>query len=441
MEFLVEDINGLVKYLFSRNLINNISPSCKEKYHSELTAALTICYLYERRIVLQLKDRVIIKIESIAFGGEGVGRIDNFVVFVPFTAPGDELEIEITQLKKKFVRGKILKIIKPLPARVKPLCRYYENCGGCCYQHLDYEHQLKSKKKQVEEAFWKIGKIVSPPVLEPIAAPKIYHYRGKAQYHAEAVSNGWKIGFLDISGGKLVDIERCEIMEETINEKMRVLRDNKQLRRNDDAQLTIWSDFFVDEPCKKESIVRVVKDKNFLVPRDGFFQANLYLTDQLVDEVCRLAATNEINTIVDAYCGSGLFSIFLSSYAKNIIGIEISEKSVKYAQINAENAGVKNVKFICGDIENVLRRKLLPPGDKIDLIFLDPPRSGCEKAVLKEIVVWQPRKIIYVSCNPATQARDVKYLNECGYDLRSLLPVDMFPQTEHIEVIGFMERR
>jgi 23S rRNA (uracil1939-C5)-methyltransferase len=107
--------------------------------------------------------------------------------------------------------------------RVKPLCRYYENCGGCCYQHLDYEHQLKIKKKQVQEAFWKIGKIASPPVLEPIAAPKIYHYRGKAQYHAEAVSNGWKIGFLDISGGKLVDIERCEIMEETINEKMRVL--------------------------------------------------------------------------------------------------------------------------------------------------------------------------------------------------------------------------
>ena len=391
---------------------------------------------------MQIKDRVIIKIESIAFGGEGVGRVDNFVVFVPFTAPGDELEIEITQQKKKFVHGKILKIIKPSPTRAKPLCRYYENCGGCCYQHLDYEHQLEIKKKQVEEVFLKIGKIVSPPVLEPIAAPKIYHYRGKAQYHAEVVSNGWKIGFLDISGGDLVDIEHCEIMEETINEKMRVLRESKQLRRNKDAQLTIWSDSFVDQASKKESIIRVVKGKNFLVPRGGFFQANLYLTDQLVDEVCRLAATNEITTLVDAYCGSGLFSIFLAPYAKNIIGIEINEKSVKHAQINAENAGVKNVKFIHGDIENVLRRKFLPPGDKIDLIILDPPRSGCEKAVLKAIVdLLRAQKIIYISCNPATQARDVKYLNECGYDLRSLLPVDMFPQTEHIEVVGFMERK
>ena len=321
------------------------------------------------------------------------------------------------------------------------MCRYYEKCGGCCYQHLDYEHQLSIKKKQVEESFWKIGKMASPPVLEPIAAPKIYHYRGKAQYHAEAVSKDWKIGFLDISGGKLVDIERCEIMEETINEKMRLLRENKQLRSNTDAQLTIWSDSFVDEPCKKESIVRVVKEKNFLVPRDGFFQANLYLTDQLVDEVCRLAATNEINTLVDAYCGSGLFSIFLAPYAENVIGIEISEKSVKYAQINAENAGVKNVKFVHGDIENVLQEKFLPPGNKIDLMVLDPPRIGCEKAVLKAMAAWQPQKIIYISCNPATQARDVKYLNECGYDLQSLLPVDMFPQTEHIEVIGFMTQR
>jgi tRNA/tmRNA/rRNA uracil-C5-methylase (TrmA/RlmC/RlmD family) len=392
-------------------------------------------------MTLQLKDRVVIKIESIAFGGDGVGRIDNFVVFVPFAAPADELEIEITQMKKKFVRGKILKIIKSSPVRVNPLCRYYENCGGCCYQHLKYEHQLEIKKKQVEEAFWKIGKMVSPLVLEPIGAPKIYHYRGKAQYHAESGSRGWKIGFLDTSGGELVDIERCEIMEETINEKMRLLRENNRLKSNKDEQLTIWSDFFVDQASTKESIIRVVKGENFLVPRDGFFQANLYLTDQLVDEVCRLAAADKISTLVDAYCGSGLFSIFLSSYAKNVIGIEINERSVKYARINAENAGVKNAKFIHGDIEKVLQERVLPQGEKIDLIVLDPPRIGCEKTMLKAIADLQPQKIIYISCNPATQARDVKYLNECGYYLQSLLPVDMFPQTEHIEVIGFMERR
>ena len=388
---------------------------------------------------MQLKDRVIMKIDSVAFGGEGVGRINNLVVFVPFSAPGDELEVEIIQLKKKFVRGRILKIIKQSPLRTQPLCRYYEKCGGCCYQHLDYEYQLAIKKKQVEEAFWKIGKIANPPVLEVIASPRIYNYRGKAQYHTGVVSDKREVGFLDISGSKMVDIENCEIMEETINEKLRALRGNKRLLHNKDAQLIIWSECLADQSSKKESIVRIVKGKEFLVPRDGFFQANLYLTDKLVDEVCRLTKNDEINTIVDAYCGSGLFSIFLSSYAKNVIGIEINEKSVKYAQINAENLGLKNVRFIHGDIEKILKGRFLHQGDKIDLIVLDPPRTGCEKAVLKAIVDLQPDKIIYISCNPATQARDVKCLNECGYELQSLLPVDMFPQTSHVEVIGFME--
>ncbi len=178
---------------------------------------------------MQIKDRVVIKIESVAFGGEGVGRVDNFVVFVPFAAPEDELEIEIVQLKKKFARGKILQIVKPSPMRVSPLCRYYENCGGCCYQHLNYEYQLEIKKKQVEEVFGKIGKIATPPVLKIIAAPKAYHYRGKAEFHASMTPNGCKIGFLDVSGSEIVDIERCEIMEETINEKLCNLRGNKQL--------------------------------------------------------------------------------------------------------------------------------------------------------------------------------------------------------------------
>lgn len=388
---------------------------------------------------MQLKDRIIIKIDSVAFGGDGVGRIDNFVVFVPFSAAGDELEIEITQLKKKFVRGRILKIIKESPFRVKPLCRYYGKCGGCCYQHMNYEYQMAIKKKQVEDAFRRIGKIVNPPVQEAIASPAIYNYRGKAQYHAEGdTPERREIGFLDISGGKIVDIEHCDIMEETINKKMCALKESNQKLHEKDERLIIWSDSPDDKPGNKESVARTVKGKNFQVPRDGFFQTNLYLTDRLVDEVCRLIGDNEINTIVDACCGSGLFSVFLSYYAKNIIGIEINEKSVKYAQINAGNLGIENVRFIQGDIEKVLQGKFMQQGDKIDVIVLDPPRTGCEKAVLRAIADLHPVRIIYISCNPATQARDVKNLMEYGYSLKSLQPVDMFPQTSHIEVIGLM---
>ncbi|MGB5218747.1 MAG: class I SAM-dependent RNA methyltransferase [Smithella sp.] len=385
---------------------------------------------------MQAKDRAIIKIESVAFGGAGVGRVDHVVVFVPFSAQDDELEIEITQVKKKFARGRILKIIKPSPARVKPLCRYYEKCGGCCYQHINYPYQLSIKKNQVEEAFWKIGKMTNPPVGDVIASPRIYQYRGKAQLHAETVPGG-KIGFLDVNGGTLVHIDRCEIMEETINEKLRLLQADKQ-RINHQTELNIWSgDSSADADGK--SIVRVVKGEKILVPYDGFFQANLYLTDRLVDEVCRLVSADKVNTLIDAYCGSGLFSIFLANFAEKVIGIEINEKSIRHARINAANAGVVNVSFIHGDMEKVFRQKFMS-GNQADLIVLDPPRTGCLQTVLKALVDLQPHKIIYISCNPATQARDVQYLNGCGYHLKSLLPLDMFPQTSHIEIIGLIER-
>ena len=387
---------------------------------------------------MRIKDRIVIKIESVALGGEGVGRVDNFVVFVPFAAPGDELEVEIVQLKKKFARGKILQIVKPSPMRVSPLCRYYENCGGCCYQHLNYEYQLEIKEKQIEEVFRKIGKIATPPVMKIMAASNVYNYRGKAELHSSVTSDGCKIGFLDVSGGEIVDIEHCEIMEKTINDKLRMLRQNKQQLRNNDARLIIWSGLLADQ---KDAVMRMVKGKKFLVHRGGFFQANLYLTGQLVDEVCCLVESQEIDTLIDAYCGSGLFSIFLSPYAQSVVGIEISEKSVKYAQINAENADVKNVRFIQGKVENVLPGGFLSSKRESNLIVLDPPRSGCSESVLKAIATLKPQKVIYVSCNPATQARDIKYLNEHGYTLLSLLPVDMFPQTEHIEVIGLLATR
>lgn len=390
------------------------------------------------RNILKVKDRVSITIDSVAFGGAGVGRVDQQVVFVPFSAPDDALEIEITQIKKKFARGRILKIIKPSPARVTPLCRHYEVCGGCCYQHLDYPFQLKIKKKQVEEAFWKIGKMASPPVDDVIASPRNYHYRGKAQFHAQILNSNKKIGFLDVTGGRLAHINRCEIMEESINEALRLLQADK-MRIDDEPELTIWSGHSSSDTDEEKPVLRVVNGKNFLIPSDGFFQANLYLTDQLVDEVCRLVSVDPVHTLIDACCGSGLFSIFLASVAGKVIGIEINENSVRYARINAAAAGVDNVSFIHGDMEKVLWQKLMP-GQQADLVVLDPPRSGCSPTVLQAIVELQPMKIIYISCNPATQARDVHYLNGCGYHLKRLIPLDMFPQTEHIEVVGLIER-
>lgn len=392
---------------------------------------------------MQLRDRMKIKIEKIAFGGEGVGRIDNFVVFVPFTAPDDELEIEITQSKKKFARGKVLKIIKASPLRVKPLCNYYAKCGGCCYQHISYDQQLEIKKRQVEEAFIKIGRIGMPPVLPVVASSSAYHYRGKAQCHQIMMSSGLKTGFLDTSGGSVVDIERCEIMDETINEKIGRLRKNPLTRsKKTDIRLTVWSNLPGEDTTPKGPIRRVVKGKEFMVPFDGFFQNNLFLTDALVGEVCRTALSRRLNSVIDVYCGCGLFSVFLAPFVQEVLGIELNRKAVKFAQNNAEKEHLANVKFVCGDAgEELLKGNLLPAGKPVDLLILDPPRAGCTQPVLKAVAGLQPLRIIYISCNPVTQARDVQYLNESGgYKLLSLQPFDMFPQTQHIEVVALLER-
>ena len=388
---------------------------------------------------MQVTDRFYLNIESIAFGGEGVGRIDNFVVFVPFSAPGDVVETEISEAKKKFARGRLIRVEKPSPWRVPARCSYFGKCGGCNYQHIIYPEQLKIKTKQVEEVFRRIGKMETPPVQRIIASPEIYAYRGKAQFHAVQTPRGLKIGFMDTSGGKVVDIKRCEIMEESINDQLRRWRNRREFPLRDG--LIIWSQASAGETKDTDAVRRTVLGRELLAAGGGFFQANLWLTDRLVEEVCRLAGKEKVGTIVDAYCGSGLFSIFLACLAEQVIGIEQSCESVKYARVNAARWGARNIEFIADDVETVFRQAAIRRDKRLDLLVLDPPRTGCPQSLLAEIAGRDIRKIIYISCNPATQARDIKFLAGCGYSVVELLPLDMFPQTQHIEVLALLIRR
>lgn len=371
-----------------------------------------------------------------------MGRIGDLVVFIPFTAPEEEIEIEITQCKKKFARGRILKILKASPLRVAPLCNYYGTCGGCCYQHVDYALQLQIKRSQVGEAFVRIGKFTDPPVEEIRASFPNYHYRGKAQYHLAESADGCKPGFLDVSGGRIIGIERCELMEETINEKAHLPERKSPARAEKDTRFTVWADLPDAETNSKGPVVRLVHGKKFLVPRDGFFQNNLFLTNTLVDDVLKLGLRGKIDTALDIYCGCGLFSVFLASFAERVIGIELNKKAIRYAGLNAAGENIKNINFICGDAgEELLKRDFLSLGGRIDLLVLDPPRAGCSPSVLQATARLLPQRIVYVSCNPATQARDIRSLVDAGYELSVLRPLDMFPQTGHIEVIAALERR
>ncbi|MBE9546017.1 MAG: class I SAM-dependent RNA methyltransferase, partial [Proteobacteria bacterium] len=388
---------------------------------------------------IKIRDIIETRIDTVAFGGDGVGRVDNMVIFVPFTVDGDVVEVEITGVKKKYLRGKIKKIVVPSPQRAEPKCLHFSECGGCQYQHILYKYQLEMKRRQVVESFERIGRLGSPPVKEIIPSPEVFGYRGKAEYHIgfseEKIP---EIGFMDVEGGKLVDIERCEIVDETINRSFQDFRDDLIAGRTEihDERKIIWSGLSGIEKTAgaPEYITRMVKGKSLIVPCGGFFQANIFLVDTLVDCVVEMSGLTGSEAVLDCYCGSGLFSLFLAGHARQVFGMEINGESAKCARMNHENFGISNATVFMGDIKGILGEKL----SDIDLVILDPPRIGCDRDVLSGIVELKPERIIYISCNPATQARDIRYLIDEGFFLRTLQPMDMFPQTKHIEVIALM---
>jgi len=393
---------------------------------------------------LRTGDHITVTIDTVAFGGEGLGRVGRMVLFVPFTVEGDVVEAQVTEVRKRFARGRWTKLITPSPHRVEPRCLYHGSCGGCSYQHIDYGHQLRLKRRQVVDAFERIGGTPAPPVSDVVPSPLIYGYRGKAEFHIERASDRpLRIGFMDGSGARLVDVKRCEIVEESINERLEVLRGEAvgAMAPVNGERFTIWSDAWqenTEAPSAGRTAVvqRIVGDHSFVVPSDGFFQANTVLVDRLVEEVRRASGLKGQERIIDAYCGSGLFSLFLASEAREITGIETNGDAVRCAMVNAERAGFDNVRFIQGDAGEMLSRRFAASGGAVDVLILDPPRTGCDVKTLSAVSQIGPPKLIYVSCNPATQARDVRYLLDKGFRLQELLPIDMFPQTAHIEVIG-----
>ncbi len=389
-------------------------------------------------MTLHKGDIVTLTVETVAFGGEGLGRVENLVVFVPFTVGGDVAEVEIRESKKRFLRGRMRKLIAPSPDRVEPPCPYFRRCGGCDYQHIRYETQVDMKGRQVAEAFARIGKFPAAPVAPALASPAPYGYRAKGEFHVERSRDGTaRIGFMDVGGTRLVDIERCAIMEESINGQLAYLRKPTHAPLRVDRYV-VWS---LTGKSEETNVVRVVKGLEILVPLEGFFQANTALTDGLVDTVLELAGVGPGETVLDLYCGSGLFSLFLAPSCARLIGIEIDGEAVDCARLNMERHGIKNAVFHQGDARDVLEKEFAGRDGAANVVVLDPPRAGCEREVLDLVAGIGPSKIVYVSCDPATLARDARRLVDGGFDLATVRPVDMFPQTKHIECVSLFVRR
>jgi len=399
---------------------------------------------------VKIGDRIVVDIHDVAFGGDGVARVSDFVLFVPFAVDGEKAEVEITDIRKRYGRGRIVRIVEPSPCRVVPPCRYYESCGGCRMQHISYPHQLELKKRQIEEALKRIAGVSAPPVTPVIPSPQPFGWRGKAEFHLAARGReAGRIGLMASKSNTIVDIERCLIADESINLKYRILKEelNRVYNGEPTGRQVIWADEPGEAPTgvfsgsgKPPDILRNVMGKQLTVPGRGFFQANIFLVGRLVELVSALASLKGHETVIDLFGGVGLFSIFFGSGAKRVFCGEGDKEAVRCARINLDRAGLTEAKCFQGDAADILKRQFVDPGLKADVVVLDPPRDGCGEKLADLLAVMGPERIVYVSCNPSTLARDVRLLTVHGYCLEVVQPIDMFPQTSHIEAVALLSR-
>jgi 23S rRNA (uracil1939-C5)-methyltransferase len=375
---------------------------------------------YLARVTLSIGDKLTLTIGDIAFGGEGVGRVDDFVVFVPFVLVGETVEVEVTEVKKNFARARLLRVAQASPERVEPACRYFGDCGGCQYQHVAYETQLRLKHKQIADLFQRIGGCRAEAVAPLVPCPQPYGYRNRIMIRSQwdKFKQGLNIGFIRADNRLVVDIEECKIAEPALNEQI------KQVRAH-------------PPPRGGLKVVMRIPPENWDVPPDSFFQNNFFLLPKLVETVRALLRQSGARRLVDLYCGVGFFGIELADLVESFVGVEYDQRAIQAARRNAAAHGRTNGEFMAGTVEQLLPDliKRFSPG--ATTVLLDPPRKGCQSQTLRLLRAARPAQIIYVSCHPATMARDLNILCREGvFDLARVVPLDMFPQTQHVECVA-----
>lgn len=392
--------------------------------------------------------------------GSGVCKIKGVITFVPKALESEKVLVRITDKKKSFARGKLVRVLEENEKRIVPDCPYYNECGGCNLRHQTSEENLKFKKEKVINALKRIGKI-DVKVDNVIKSFKENNYRNKASFKVEED----KIGFYEEGTYRLIDIKNCMLLSDKINEALKVIRMYISLNDNKITDITIKygnakdelliivnsnsnSDIkilnylknkldnlktlvFNDKIVYGDGYIReLIKDLMFNCSYKSFFQVNSYQVETLYETAIKLAKLNKKDVALDLYCGVGTITCFLSKYISKVIGIEIIDDAAIDAKENAKLNNINNVSFICGDVS----KKIDLIKDKIDVIFVDPPRKGLDKKVIGAIKKINPKKIVYISCNPVTMARDLSYLNDL-YDVKKVVPVDMFPNTAHVECL------
>ena len=348
---------------------------------------------------------ITLTIHDVAFGGKGVARHEGKVVFVPYVIPGEVVAAEVVREKKKFAEADLVSVETPSPDRVAPPCPYFGRCGGCAYQHMTYERQLALKAAQVEQTLRRVGRLAEVPMRPIVPAPKPYEYRNRIRVHVA----GGIVGFFAADAHALIDVERCAIAAPVVNQALGRLRGG----------------------AMREG------DYSLRAPGGGpfFEQTNPEVTRELVALVKATVRRGQ-QVLIDAYCGGGLFARELAPWFETVIGIEENVQAVAAARHHAQ----PHERYLAGDVAACLGELLSTHDATRTTLLLDPPTTGLDARVLDLVLAGAPAELVYVSCNPATLARDLAGLSS-AYTLTAVTPVDMFPQTAEIEVVAHLTRR
>lgn len=454
--------------------------------------------------MMELKKNMEFELEitGTTHDGNGVGRYNDFVIFVPACAEGERVKVHIVSVKKNLAYGKLLEILRPSPARVDPDCEVFLKCGGCVFRHISYEEELRIKYNRVHDAIRKIGGLSIVPE-EILGSPHVNGYRNKAQYPVGYdANNNVTVGFFAPRSHRIIPCPSCRLQPEIYGKILNAVIEwmNKYhvppydeqtgkglvrhifIRRahatgqtvvclviNGSAKSFPHKDELVEAlTAVSPEIVGVVlninKERTNVILGDkcvtiygtdrvtdildgvkyeisplSFYQVNSEQASRLYSIAAEFAGLSGNETLLDMYCGAGTIGLFMARSAKKVIGVEIVPQAIDDAKRNAEINGIENARFICADAGKAAE-KLLSENCRPDVVVLDPPRKGCDALTIDSVVAMAPKRIVYVSCDPATLARDLKIFSQKGYRCERVKPVDMFPRTAHVETVVLMSR-
>ncbi|MFH1313000.1 MAG: class I SAM-dependent RNA methyltransferase [Candidatus Eisenbacteria bacterium] len=400
----------------------------------------------------QVGEEVDVTIQSMAFGGEGVARYDNYVIFVPDVIPGEKARLKITAAKRSYGKGALVHLLEPSSDRIEPPCAVYGVCGGCQYQHVSYDKSLEFKEQQLKDICRRIGGLSVDDLCDPIRpAPEPYGYRNVISLHVTNGEEGWGVGYFARDNKTFVPISSCPIAREAINETLggigRVLSSFehsdmiKEITIKYDGERVLFNPVY-RERFRPKSTDRLCYRHQGLVFNYGlssFFQVNHSVIPVLIDTVSEGLDGKPDETLFDLYAGVGLFSIALAGRFSRVAGIELARESVECFEENVTENKSHNTTIVQGPVERVFRYAYKDFKGAANSVLMDPPREGLKREVIQFLNKNVFRKLVYVSCDPATLARDLKSL-EATYSIRKITPVDMFPQTKHIETVTILEK-